>query len=106
MCESSLSVVLPEGEDDGAAELPVRVPQKPLQFLLDGETHQVLPRQDTLHLSNGDIRVLNIDALDALRYINQHKSSALLTTYSFQHLGLSIKEFYSFSQVSHPQWIK
>ena len=62
MCEYSLSVVLPEGEDDGAAELPVRVPQQPLQFLLDGETHQVLPRQDTLHLTCGVRQILITDA--------------------------------------------
>ena len=66
MCESSLSVVLPEGEDDGAAELPVRVPQQPLQFLLDGETHQVLPRQDTLHLTSSVRQILISDALKQL----------------------------------------
>ena len=46
-----LAVVLPEGEHDGAAEFAVRVPQQPLQFLLDGEAHQVLARQDALHLA-------------------------------------------------------
>jgi len=51
-----VSVVLPQGQDHGPAQLPRRIGKEPLQALLNGETHQVLPGQDSQDLEK--VRVI------------------------------------------------